>query len=683
MFSYPSAKRDTTVDDFHGHQIPDPYRWLEESDTEETQQFIAAQNKLTEAFLSEISARSKILERLTALSDYEKWGPPIERQGTYFYFYNDGVSNQPSLYYTKESAFEDPPTLLLDPNQLSEDGTVAVNNIFPSGDGSHVAYTVSIHGSDKQRIYIRHVDTQQDLPEVLNFCKFATVAWLSDGSGFIYDRYPDPSSVPPEDENHFNSVYWHALNTPQSEDGLIYVNLDAKELGYRSKLSRDSDFLFLEVWHGAIARNQLLYRHNDSRETFLPIAAEADANYSVIGEEDGALYIQTDNTAPRGRVMRIDLSQPQRENWIEVIPEGNYVLDQVILTEENLIARVTRDVVNYIRIYDKDGQFKKELSLPAPGAISEMTGNQKSQTIFFSYQSHLQPPTIYQYEIKRDQLTPVFVPKVSFLGDLFHAEQHFYTSKDGTQVPMFIIHKKGIALDGSHPTLLYGYGGFSVSVPATFSSVTLQWVEMGGVFAIPNLRGGNEYGEEWHRAGMLENKQNVFDDFIAAAEWLIDKGYTTNSKLAINGHSNGGLLTAACMVQRPDLYGAILCGVPLIDMLRYHRFTVGHFWIPEYGDPENPEQFDFIRAYSPLHNVKEGVKYPPMLVYTAESDDRVVPMHALKYIATLQHADGGDSPLLLRLDTKSGHGLGKPIAKVLEEYADLHAFLFRILEMEG
>lgn len=679
-FEYPAARKGEVVDQYHGKLVADPYRWMEDPNSTETQTYIAAQNELTEAFLSEIPARAMILKRLTELADYEKWSAPTERSGRYFYFYNDGLRNQPSLFFTSD--LEAPPTLLIDPNTLSDDGTVAINAIYPSPDGKYVAYTVAVHGSDRQTVHIRAVETQTDLPEILDYCRFTSIAWIEDSSGFFYDRYPKPSSVPPEEEQYHNSVYWHQLGETQVDDQLIYAAPDEKELGFRPQLSDDGDYLILNVWYGAIQRNRIYIRKIASQETFVPLIPEANAFYEVIGNNGPIFYVETDLDAPRGKLVQVDLDQPDPTHWIDLIPEAEHVIDTIKMVGDRFVIQVTRDVLSQIQIYTLAGELEQEAPLPGPGSVSQLTGHRAGQSISFSFQSYLTPPTIFEYFPTDGRLVKRFAPQFDFPFDQFTTEQHFYESKDGTRVPLMVVHKANLVKDGSHPTLLNGYGGFSISYMPAFSSVNLQWVEMGGIFVVANLRGGNEYGDEWHQAGMLENKQNVFDDFIAAGEWLIDQGYTSNKKLAIHGRSNGGLLTAVCMLQRPDLYGAVLCGVPVIDMLRYHLFTAGRYWVPEYGDPAKPDHFDFMSAYSPLHNTQPGVTYPPMLVFTAEADDRVVPMHALKYIATIQDDDSGKNPLLLRMDTKSGHGMGKPISKVLEEYADLYAFLYRMLEMQ-
>ena len=685
-FDYPYARPDVVYDYHHGRIIHDPYRWMEEPDSDETQAYIAAQNELTDAFISEIPARPMIHQRLTELIDYKRWNGVEKRGDRLFYWYNDGLQNQSQLFMQADPPPADAsPTLLLDPNGLSEDGTVAVNSVSFSPDADYMAYTVAVHGSDWQNIHIRHVASLTDLPEVLEHCKFTSVAWVKDGSGFFYDRYPAKGSVPPEDESHYNAVYWHTLNTPQSDDVKIYSRPRSKELGFRTYLTDDGRFHIFEVWHGAIARNRLYYRQRQEDGQYgnvTPLIDKADAYYRVVGNQGDTLLVQTDKDAPKGCIVAIDIFQPHPKSWQTLVPEAGYVLDEARIVAERLILRVTQDVISRLYIYSLAGEPQGEIELPGLGSVSDLSGRRYDQELFFNFQSHLIPPSIYRYRFENGTLESEFRPEIDFPFDQFHVSQHFYASKDGTRVPIFLIHRRDIPLDGSHPTMLYGYGGFSVSIPPLFSVINLQWVEMGGVYAVANLRGGNEYGDEWHRGGMLHNKQNVFDDFIAAGEWLIEQGYTSSPKLAIHGRSNGGLLVAACILQRPDLFGAGLCGVPVIDMLRYHLFTAGRYWVPEYGDPSKRKEFETMMGYSPLHNVQPGVSYPPLLVYTAEADDRVVPMHSLKFIATIQTEDGGENPLLLRMDTKSGHGLGKPIAKVIDEYADLYAFLFQMLKME-
>ena len=498
----------------------------------------------------------------------------------------------------------------------------------------------------------------------IHWCKFSSVAWKHNNGGFFYNRFPAPGTVPEEDQNNFNRVYWHTLDTPQEADQLIYEDAENKELGFDPFISNDGQYLLLRVWNGTDPCNRIYYREAESEQPFVYLLDEADAMYDFIGNNGPVFYFHTNLDAPRGRVIAVDIRQPGRSHWQELIPQQDDVLDFVLIVNQQFVVAYMHDAHHRVKRYDLAGNALGEILLPALGSIIGIAGRPEQRELFLNFTSFLYPPTVFRYDFSDDILTLFHGPEVSFDARQYETQQVFYASKDGTRVPMFLTHKKGLKLDGNNPTLLYAYGGFDVSLTPSFSTSALFWIESGGIYALANLRGGGEYGEEWHQAGMLEKKQNVFDDFISAAEWLIDNHYTSTQKLAIEGGSNGGLLVAACMVQRPDLYGAVLCHVPVIDMLRYHKFTVGRYWVPEYGNAEaNAEHFRFMYAYSPLHNVHKGVSYPPTLILSADTDDRVVPAHAKKFAATLQAANSGEHPILLRVETKAGHGFGKPTAK--------------------
>lgn len=679
-FEYPPARRADVVDDFHGTLVADPYRWLEDADSAETRAFIAAQSELTEAYLSEIPIREQIRQRLTELTDYERNGIPTAKAGQYFFWRNDGLQNQPVCY--RQQTLTSEPHLVLDPNTLSDDGTSAVTLTYLNKDASKLAYVVTHGGSDWQEIRIRDVASGQDHDEIIPFVRFSGIIWHPDGSGFYYNGHPDPAGRPEAEANMHSTIYWHTLDSDPSEDRVVYARPDAKELGLFPLLTDDEQFIVVRLWHGAINRNRLHYRRFAAEGgEFIRLIDEPDARYDFVGNDGDTFYLLTDLDAPNLRVVAVDINHPERENWCTIVPEAEGALQTVRIVNGCFVLVYLHDAYNQIKLATLTGEFVGEIPLPAMGTVVMLTGGSADSELFFDFYSFLYPLTAFHYDFKSATLTPFRPPSLAFDTCQFETTQLFATSKDGTQVPLFVTHRKGIMLDGSHPTILYAYGGYSINLTPRFAVSRLQWLEMGGIYAQAVLRGGAEYGEAWHRAGMLENKQNVFDDFIACAEYLIDAGYTTQKKLAVQGGSNGGLLVGACMIQRPDLYGAVLCHVPVLDMLRYHKFTAGRYWIPEYGNAEDAEQFDFMYAYSPLHNVKEGETYPPTLILTADKDDRVVPMHAHKFAAQVQLDDSGENPILLRFEFQAGHGFGKSTSKLIDEATDIHAFLWRVLNM--
>jgi prolyl oligopeptidase len=675
---YPPARKDATVDIYHGIEVADPYRWLEDADSAETLEWVTKQNKLTFSFIA-TAAREKIKARLTELWDYPKYSSPSKEGGRYFFWKNDGLQNH-FVFYMQE-ALESKARIVINPNLLSEDGTIAVTTKTVSKDGTIVAYGLSSSGSDWQEVKIRNIDSGRDSDEKLKWCRYAGIAWKHDNEGFFYDRFPEPDTVAAEDRYKYNRVYWHTLGTDQSEDRLIYERPDNKELGFAPSITEDGKFLILHVYHGTDVKNRVYYQPVESPAAFIRLLDDADARYDFIGNVDSLFYFHTDLNAPRGRIIAIDIDNPSRENWREILPERTDVIDYVAFANNHFVVAYLQDVHHKLEIYDTGGTYVRDIPLPTIGTARGLSGKQFDTEMFFSFTSFLFPPTVYRYDFISDEVTVFREPQIDFDASGYETRQVFYHSKDGTRIPMFITHRKGIGLDGNNPTLLYGYGGFSISLRPSFSTSVITWLEQGGIYAVANLRGGGEYGESWHEAGMLDKKQNVFDDFIAAAEWLIDNKYTNPKKLAIRGGSNGGLLTAACMLQRPELFGAVVCGVPVTDMLRYHKFTIGRYWAPDFGNAEaSREEFEYLYAYSPLHNVKSGVEYPPILVTTADTDDRVVPSHAKKFVATLQGQAWGKNPILLRVETKAGHGSGKPTTKRIEALTDVYAFLFKILD---
>ncbi len=687
--AYPPARKSAVQDNYHGTLVPDPYRWLEEPGSEETMAWVAAQNALTRGELEAIPARAVLEARYKELWNFPRYTAPRRRGGRLFYQENSGLQNQPVLYYRDDDA--GPATALLDPNELSADGTIALINYAPSPDGSLLAYSLAASGSDWQEIHILDIDSGQKAKEVIHWVKFTRIAWKHDNSGFYYSRYPQPGSMPGAPPSTHQRLYWHTLGTPQSDDVLVYARPDNPDLGFDPQITDDGQYLVLHVWQGTDVRNRLYYKALTAEpgadtaadeQGFVRLLDEGDALYEFAGSIGRRFYLLTDRDAPRGRIVAIDLASPAAEAWQEILPQGDQVLDAVRLINNRLVVLSMQHAVHGITVLDSDGRNATTVALPDLGAVIELSGRQSDDDFFVHFQSFLMPPGIWRYDFAAVELQAFFTPRLAFDAAKYETQQVFYASADGTRVPMFLVHQKGLPRDGDRPTLLYGYGGFAINLTPIFSVPWLVWLEQGGVVAVANMRGGNEYGEAWHQAGMLHNKQNVFDDFIAAAEWLIANDVTRSPRLAIMGRSNGGLLVAACMLQRPDLYGAVACIVPVADMLRYHRFTAGRYWTPEYGNgEENAEHFRFLYAYSPLHNVRQGVAYPPVLISTADTDDRVVPMHAKKFAATLQAA-GGPNPVLLRVETKAGHGLGKPMSKVIEESADIYAFLCRELGVE-
>jgi len=690
---YPKTPTVDQVDTYHGVKVADPYRWLEDPDSTETQAWIAAQNQLTEEFLNGVGVRQKINQRLTELWNFEKYGVPFKEgepetsaksqtnTQRYFYFKNDGLQNQSVLYTLK--TLEDKPKVLLDPNTLSEDGTVALSGVAVSDNSNLLAYGLSTAGSDWQEWKVRDIETGEDLPDQVRWVKFSGASWTPDNQGFFYSRYDEPNEKTQlEDVNYFQKLYYHRLGTPQSDDVLIYERPDHKDWGFSGGVSEDGRYLIISVWLGTDSRNLVFYK--DLTQPDAPVVElirEFEAEYSFIENEGTLFWFRTDLDAPRGKLIAIDIAKPDRENWQEIIPEAEETLQSVGILNNQFVASYLKDAYDQIKIFDLNGKFVKAVELPGIGSVGGFGGDRTDTETFYSFTSFTTPATIYRYNMVTGESTVFRQPEVAFKPDDYETKQVFYTSKDGTRIPMFITHKKGIQLDGNNPTILYGYGGFNVSLTPSFSISNLVWMEMGGVYAMPNLRGGGEYGEDWHQAGMKLKKQNVFDDFIAAAEWLIDNRYTTPKKLAISGGSNGGLLVGACMTQRPELFGAALPAVGVMDMLRFHRFTIGWAWASEYGSPENPEEFKALYAYSPLHNLKPGVAYPATLITTADHDDRVVPAHSFKFAAALQAAHQGSAPVLIRIETKAGHGAGKPTAKIIEEISDRWAFLVRVLEI--
>ena len=683
---YPAARKSDVVDDYHGTRVPDPYRWLEDPDSPESRAWIEAENRLTAAYLAEIPARSTIRERLTKLWNYPKYGTPFRKGRRYFFFKNDGLQNQSVLY--KQASLTADPETLLDPNLLSEDGTVALSTMAVSDDGRLLAYGTSASGSDWEEFRVRDVAQGRDLSDYLKWIKFSGASWTNDGAGFFYSRYPEPADKALTDVNRFQRLYYHRLGTDQAQDLLVYERPDQPDWGMNAEVTDDGRYAVMHVWLGTDRRNRVYYL--DLKDAKRPkvtgevvrLLDDFDASYAFVGNDGPVFYFLTDLDAPRKRVIAIDTRHPERARWREIIPQGPDVLDGVQIIHDTFVANYMHDASSRLRLFARDGRFVKDLPLPTLGSIGGISGERKDDEMFYAFTSFLYPTTIFRYDFKSGVTSVFKAPAIDFDPSGYETKQVFYTSKDGTRVPMFITHKKGLHLDGSNPTYLYGYGGFNISLTPSFSVSMLVWLQMGGVYAVPNLRGGGEYGEEWHQAGMHDRKQNVFDDFIAAAEYLIAQGYTSPSKLAIAGASNGGLLVGAAITQRPELFGAALPAVGVMDMLRFHKFTIGWAWVTDYGSADSAAQFPYLYKYSPLHNIRAGTRYPATLVTTADHDDRVVPGHSFKFTAALQAAQAGPRPVLIEIETKAGHGAGKPTSKLIEEQADRMAFLVKNLGLE-
>ena len=683
---YPAARKSDVVDDYYGTRVPDPYRWLEDPDSPESRAWIEAQNRLTAAYLAEIPARDTIRQRLTKLWNYPKYGAPFRKAGRYFFLKNDGLQNQSVLY--KQASLEATPETLLDPNILSEDGTVALSTLAVSDNGRLLAYGTAASGSDWEEFRVRDVVTARDLPDHLKWIKFSGASWTKDGAGFFYSRYPEPTDKALTDVNRFQRLYYHRLGTDQAQDVLVYERPDQPDWGMNAEVTDDGRYAVLTVWLGTDRRNRVYYRdlkdprHPRITGEVVRLLDDFDASYAFVGNDGPVFYFLTDLDAPRKRVIAIDTRHPERGRWREVIPQGQDVLEGVQIIHDTFVANYMHDASSRLRLFALDGRMLKDLELPTLGSIGSISGERTDDEMFYAFTSFLYPTTIFRYDFKSGATSVFKAPTIDFDPSRYETKQVFYTSKDGTRVPMFITYKKGLTLDGSNPTYLYGYGGFNISLTPSFSVAMLVWLEMGGVYAVPNLRGGGEYGEEWHQGGMHEKKQNVFDDFIAAAEYLIAQRYTSPAKLAIAGGSNGGLLVGAAMTQRPELFGAALPAVGVMDMLRFHKFTIGWAWVTDYGSADSAAQFPYLYKYSPLHNIRAGTRYPATLVTTADHDDRVVPGHSFKFTATLQAAQAGPQPVLFEIETKAGHGAGKPTSKLIEEQGDRMAFLVKNLGMQ-
>lgn len=681
---YPETKTVDQLDEYFGTVVADPYRWLEDDVREsgDVENWVEAQNQLTFGYLESLPYREQIKQRLTELWDYEKYGVPAQEGKAYYFRKNDGLQNQSVLYRQVSSDAE--PQVLLDPNQWSSDGTVALGATVFSKDGQLMAYSTSEGGSDWSTWHVLETETGRKLPDEIQWTKFSSVSWTPDNSGFYYCAYDRPEEGATFQSLNLNQkVYYHQLGTDQKQDRLVHATPEHPDWGFYAEVSDDGQYLIITTWKGTDDKYRIEYRKLDDAESELQVLADNfDHQYSYIDNQGSKLFFISDRDAPNRCVLSVEL-KGEKPEWEVVVPEAEETLISASRVGEYLTTDYLKDAVTQVKIYTLEGSLVREVEFPGLGTASGFSGDRKSTETFYSFASFNRPPSIYRYDVATGENQLWREAEVDFDPEQYVVKQVFYNSKDGTRIPMFLSHRKDLVPDGKTPTLLYGYGGFNIPLPPSFSVPRLQWMEMGGIYAVANLRGGGEYGEAWHQAGTKTNKQNVFDDFIAAAEYLIQEKYTDSQHLAIEGRSNGGLLVGACMTQRPELYAACLPAVGVMDMLRFQEFTAGRFWVDDYGSSRNSkEQFDALHAYSPYHNIQNGVSYPPTMVTTADHDDRVVPGHSFKFIARLQAAQAGKQPVLIRIETKAGHGAGKPTSKQIEEVSDLYAFLVKHLKMK-
>ena len=682
--TYPPTRHGAQVDDYHGEKIADPFRWLEDDNSEETKAWVGAQNKVTSAFLDAVPERGRIKERLTKLWNYERFGVPFQKGGRYFFTRNSGLQNQRVLYTF--GTREEPPRVLLDPNTLSADGTVSLAGFSVSDDGKMLAYGLSRAGSDWEDWHVRDIETGFEREDLVEWVKFSGASWMKDGSGFFYSRYDAPRvGEERKGVNEFQKLYFHRVGTKQADDVLIYERRDHADWGFNGAVTDDGRYLLIHVSKGTDTKNLVFYKDlTDPASKVLELVPEFTAAFGFIDNLGPVFFFETDLDAPRSRVIAIDTRLPERAHWREMVPQAAETLKSVTFVHRQFLCRYLRDAHSLVRVLEPAGTMQpaklvREVALPGLGSAEGFGGKRGDVETFYSFTSFTVPGVIYRLNLATGESSVFREPRVDFKPADYETKQVFFPSKDGTRIPMFITHRRGLALDGSAPALLYGYGGFNISLTPAFSVFDLVWMEMGGVFAMPNLRGGGEYGTPWHQAGIKAKKQNVFDDFIAAAEWLVENKYTSPQKLAIQGGSNGGLLVGACMTQRPELFGAALPAVGVLDMLRFHRFTIGWAWKSDYGSAESADDFRTLLAYSPLHRLQPGVRYPATLITTGDHDDRVVPAHSFKFAARLQECQPPDGPpVLIRIEVKAGHGSGKPMTKIIDEKADQLAFLARV-----
>ena len=681
---YPATKRTDFTEVLHGVKVPDPYRWLEQDvrASKEVKEWVEEENKVTNRYLESIPERKQIQKRLTELWNYEKYSAPFKAGSRYFFTKNDGLQNQSVLYW--QAALEAPAKVLIDPNTWSKDGTIALSGLSVSDDGKLLAYGKSEAGSDWSKWYVMDVATGKVMTDELRWVKFTSADWTPDNQGFFHTRFPEPEKGKEFQGLAFNAkLCYHKVGTPQTDDAIIYERPDHKEWGFNSDVSEDGNYLIIYTWKGTDRRYRITYKNLKERDAKpIDLIDTFENAYTFLGNNGTTFFFKTDNDAPRSRIIAIDITKPAKENWKEILPQAKDNMVGAHVVGEMFVCNFLKDASTQVKMFKLDGTPIREVKFPTIGTAGGFGGKRKEFETFYTFTSFTTPPTIYSYNLKDGESKIFRQPKVPFDPSNYEVKQVFYKSKDGTKVPMFLSYKKGMKLTGNNPTLLYGYGGFNIPLTPNFSITKLAWMEMGGVYAQASIRGGGEYGKDWHQAAVKLNRQKAYDDFIAAAEYLIAKKYTQSKRLAIQGGSNGGLLVGAVMTQRPELFGATLPAVGVMDMLRFHKFTAGRYWVDDYGSPDDPEQFQVLLKYSPYHNLKKGVSYPATLVTTADTDDRVVPSHSFKFIAKLQYCQAGPAPVLARIETRAGHGAGRPTSKIIEEAADQFAFLVRNLHMK-
>jgi prolyl oligopeptidase len=677
---YPETRRGDVVEDYHGTPVADPYRWLEDTDAPATAEWVAAQNAVTFDYLASLPGRAAIQDRLETLWNYERFGVPSREGDRYVYSHNTGLQDQSVLYITRDPAERG--EVLFDPNTLSDDGTVALTTAEVSPDGRHLAYGTAASGSDWREFHVREIASGRDLDDHIRWVKFSGLSWTEDGGGFFYSRYPEPAAESDRmlEANQNQMLYYHRVGTPQSDDRLVLSYPDHPDWFIGANVTDDGRYAVISISRSTDDENRLMImdlgdpERPDLDADPIPVIDDFENSYVVFGNDGTTFYAYTNQDAPNRRIVAFELTPEGAENWREIVPQNDHVLRYAFLAGGKIVASYLEDAKTRVRFFEKDGAWAGELPTPGIGTVTSLSGEPDRDELFYGFTSYTYPFTIYRYDFGTEDTELFRAPALDFDGSLYETKQVFYASADGTRVPMFITYRKGLALDGTNPTMLYGYGGFNISMTPSFSSSNLVFLERGGVYAVANLRGGGEYGEPWHEAGTRERKQNVFDDFIAAAEYLIDEGYTSAPRLAISGGSNGGLLVGAVLNQRPELFGVAIPAVGVMDMLRFHKFTIGWAWTGDYGSSDTRDGFEYLYPYSPLHNIRANVCYPATLVTTADHDDRVVPGHSFKYAATLQRAQGCDRPVLIRIETKAGHGAGKPVSKIIEEETDRWAF---------
>ena len=679
QLKYPTTAKGNVVDTYFGVQVKEPYRWLENDTSAVTAAWVKSQNKVTKDYLSQIPFRDALKKRITALMNYPKYSSPFKKNGQYFFYKNNGLQNQSVLYRQKSLTAE--PELLLDPNTLSTDGTVALSSIAFSKDGKYLGYSIARSGSDWNEIFVLDVESRQLLTDHIKWSKSSQITWQ--GNGFYYSGYDTPEvGKEYSNKNEYEKVYYHTVGQPQDQDKLVYEDRKHPLRECYANVTDDEKFLFVSITETTTGNGLLMKDLTNPNASFVELVSGFDNDYTVVDNVNGKIYVLTNWKAPKQRLMEFDSTNPSRENWKEIIPETEDVLERASIIGGKILTEYMKDATNHAYGFDLTGKKLYEVQLPTLGSLTGFAGDKDDNEAFYTFTSYTFPPTIYRFDASKNTSEVFHKADVLFNSDAYTTEQVFFTSKDGTKVPMSITYKKGLKKDGKNPLMLYGYGGFNISLNPTFAVPRIPFLENGGIYVVANIRGGGEYGEAWHMAGTKMKKQNVFDDFIGAAEYLIAKGYTSSKKLAIDGGSNGGLLVGACLTQRPDLYAVAIPEVGVLDMLRYHLFTIGWSWTSDFGNSgESKEMFEYLKAYSPLHNVKPGTKYPATMVMTGDHDDRVVPAHSFKFAATLQANNASTKPTLIRIDSKAGHGAGKPVGKVIDAQADMWSFTMYNLGM--